>query len=154
MADWAADLTVILEQEYALMSRIVDEARLKTNALKSADIAQIDKIVSREQPLTMQFSSAEEKRLRLLQKNGLERKTLRELLEPAGAEYRQKLKDQLNALTELSRELREINALNGELTQTRLEFYNYLLGAQKTTYENNGKARHDEAKLSLMDRKA
>jgi flagellar biosynthesis/type III secretory pathway chaperone len=154
MGAWAQDLLSILEKEESLLSRISDEARLKTAALKTGDIAGLDKIVNIEQPLSLQLAAAEQKRRALLEGNGKGTLTLSEVAGLAGDEYRDKLKEQLKSLTRVTMSLKRVNALNIELTRSRLEFYNYLRGPGRAVYENDGRVREAVGSTGIIDRKA
>jgi flagellar biosynthesis/type III secretory pathway chaperone len=154
MVAWEQQLSEILEREDSILSRISNEARLKTDALKNGDIVRLDSIVNREQPLALQLQAAEQKRRSLLEDNGLSSQTLSELSERAVPGYKDKLKNQLKSMLQASLRLKRINDLNAELTRTRLEFYNYLRGPGEAEYENNGKVKEVTAANALIDRKA
>jgi flagellar biosynthesis/type III secretory pathway chaperone len=154
MEGWAQQLEAILEKEEAILSRISEEARLKTDALKTGDIAVIDEIVNREQPLVLRLKAAEQARLRLLEKAGLSGLTLGELTRRAGAEDGERLGRRLGSMSKLSGGLKRVNTLNAELTRARLEFYSFLRGNGGFVYENNGRAAEYPKARGLIDTNA
>ena len=153
MGDWIGSIEEILDKERALLDGLLIEAQLKTGALKTGDIAEIDKIVNREQPLLLQLNAAEQQRLRLLEKEGFAGVSLSKLCSFAEDDHKAELKSRLQEMAGILRDLKRINALNSELTRARLEFYQFLSGAGRQGYENDGKPRVAGGSV-LIDKKA
>jgi len=154
METWEQQLTEILEKEETLLQAILDEARLKTVALKSADIKSLGDIVNIEQPLAMRLEAAERKRRDIMDDAGLGGLSLSELTCRVNGDYSDKLEKRLKSMSQILLGLKRINALNIELTRSRLEFYDYLRGAGRQGYENDGRVRQPHRSRAVIDRKA
>lgn len=153
MGTWAEELSAVLRHEEQLLHQLETEARRKTQALKTGDVQGIDRIVNREMPLAMQLDVAERKRLRIMEDNGFAGFTLRQIIEQADGARQEELTALLKSLAEVSAKLHRLNDLNTELTNTRLEFYRFLQGADKATYGNSGRTRQGAAQTALMDQR-
>lgn len=139
MAAWEGQLAQIIEKEISLLDEINGCAREKTDMLANGDVDGIDKIVSKEQTLSLLMQTAEKKRLALLRENRAERKTLRQICSEADSEYRDVLESQLETLTRAVEQLKRTNELNNELTKSRLEFYGKLRSLYSQSVYGYGK---------------
>lgn len=155
MSDFENELTKILEKEYSVLKTLDSCAKEKSEILANGDVDALSSMLAKEQPLAMQCKVLETKRTELLRKNKMFGKTLKEIMETSSPDYKVILKKQLDDLTNITKNLKEKNDLNNELTQSRLEFYGKMRSVlTKPAYGYNKKSgKQGETELSMIDRK-
>lgn len=153
-ADWETELVNLLEKERKILTRFMDIAHQKTEALTGGNISEIDKFVNIEQPLVVQMSALESGRISLLGKKNFQGLTLSQLVEKSG-QKKSELLELFDSMNSLVSELRAANDLNSNITKSRIEFYNFLSGKKqkKNLYENSGRVKGVTEKTGLIDRK-
>lgn len=132
-----AALTQIVEAEAETAGRFVELLQREGEALNSADIDSLDTLVARKNDLAAELSSLAEQRNTLLAKSGFsnDRSGIEAWLgaHPASKSVRKTW----SRLLALAGEARELNRLNGELIQLRMQHNSQaleiLLGASRQT---------------------
>ncbi len=153
--DWERELAQILERERTLISELADCSKQKTDMLASGDLDRLSKMLNKEQPLTLQCQAIESQRLSILKKYKLDGKTLKEICQMADKENKELLETKLEELNDVIKEFKKTNALNKELTKSRLEFYGKMKALfTKPVYGYNGSiSQKSNEGASLIDRK-
>lgn len=123
MAYWEQNLSQLLEREEALLTELENCSEQKTGTLVKGDVDGLDKIVGKEQTLTLQLQAVEKQRQTLLKKNRMSGRKLRDICSAADEQYKEILASQLESLNEIIKKLKDKNEFNGDLTKSRLEFY-------------------------------
>lgn len=123
MANWEQNLSQLLKREEELLTELKNCSDQKTGVLVKGDVDGLDRIVNKEQTLTLRLQAAEKQRQMLLKKNGMSGKKLRDICSVADEQYKEILVSQLESLNEIIDKLKDKNEFNGELTKSRLEFY-------------------------------
>lgn len=155
MSDFENELIKILDKEYSILCELEDCATEKSSILAKGDIDALSKMITREQPLSMQCKVLEAKRINLLRKNNLSGKTLTDILDICSDDCESIFEEQLESLIDVIKSLKEKNSLNNDLTQSRLEFYGRMRSAlTKPVYGYDKKStEQDNSDLSMIDRK-
>lgn len=155
MVTWEQELAQLLEKEKMLFDNLENCSRQKTDILANGDVDGLNKMVNKEQPLSLQCQAAETKRFALLKKYGLSDKTLREICQMADSEYKSILETELESLCVITKKLKKRNTLNNELTKSRLEFYGKMrVLLTKPVYGYDGLASQKSHEgMSIIDRK-
>lgn len=155
MRTWKQELEEALEKEETVVRALLVQASLKTPALQVGNIAELDAIVNREQPLVIQLQNIQDARERLLSQNGLSGKTLREIIEqtPDGWEQLSRRRDTLKTAAS---KLQSLNRQNNAIARSHLEQYDRLVKSLKPSqaiYTNSGAASDSKAGQTFIDQK-
>ena len=155
MVTWESELSQLLEREQALLEGISECESQKTDILAEGDVDSLNKMINREQPLSIQCQAAETRRLALMNKYKLSGKTFREICRLADEEYKNVLEAQHESLSKIANKLKTTNKLNNELTKTRLEFYGRVRSMiSRPVYGYDGTVeKQGQGGRSLIDRK-
>jgi len=155
MATWEQELAQALEKEKALLASIEECSRQKTDVLVKGDVQSLNELISREQPLVLQFQTAELQRLEIMKKYRIGHMTLRDVAADANLAYKEVFISELAALTDITDKLKKRNDLNNELTRSRIEFYGKLRALfAKPMYGNNGmESKRSNSNVGFIDRK-
>lgn len=155
MASWEQELSKALKKEKDILSSLENYSRQKTDVIVKGDAEALGRIVGKEQPLALEFRAAENTRIEIMKKASLEGASLSEAAARAGEEYKEELLESLSTLSAITQKLKKKNALNNELTKSRLEFYARLRAViEKPMYGKNGMVANGSAGgKGLIDRK-
>lgn len=155
MGDWERELSLILDDQTKLLAKLLKCESEKTDFLAKGDIDNINKIIEKEQELSLQCRNIEKHRENYLNNNNLNKKTLRELCAMSKPEYRDLFEQTLFSLTDVVKKLKKTNDLNCKLTKSRLEFYGKVRAlVTKPVYGYDGAASHSTGVgKSIIDRK-
>jgi hypothetical protein len=155
MVTWESELSQLLENERILLEGIADCESKKTQLLAKGDIENINKILNRERPLSIQCQTSETKRIALMTKYKLIGKTFHEVCHLADDKYKNLLEAQHEALRIIANKIKKTNTINSELTKSRLEFYGKIrLMVTKPIYGYDGTiSQKSQGGRSLIDRK-
>ena len=155
MVTFERELAQLLEKERLLLCSLEECSRQKTDILASGDVDELNKIVNKERPLSLQCQAAETQRLTFLKKYSLSGRTLREICSIADDEYINVLETELESLCVIVKKLKKRNTFNGELTKSRLEFYGKVKALiTKPVYGYDGIiSQNSQFDRSFIDRK-
>ncbi|MBB6216410.1 flagellar biosynthesis/type III secretory pathway chaperone [Anaerosolibacter carboniphilus] len=157
-------LITVLKEECNLYKDYLDLAREKKTAVIKGEIKELDHITKREQNMIVNMGKVDQIRTAiigniLLEKNIASVETISELAdlieEPARATIL-KLKDNLAALLE---ETKNLNHINSELLQQALEYVDYNINLltsaqpQSSTYGNKADEKDLKARANIFDAK-
>ncbi len=144
-----------LKEGTQLYSNLLDLEYEKYDAVIKADIKTLDDIVAKEQAYYMKMRGNEQKREKMLEKKGLEGKTLREIIDMSQGEEKTMLNDAYNELNELLKEVKKINGMCRTLIEVRLRRVDNALnelGEKENTYTDT-EHKNGSAKSLMISKK-
>jgi flagellar biosynthesis/type III secretory pathway chaperone len=146
MQDLVAGLVGLLEEQEALIRRLIELGREETRALRKEDLARLSVLVAEQERSSQELGRLEARRWALQQEisrrlgRSASEVSLQELAEQAGPGGRE-LEQVVVRLRRSSEELRELNRINRTLVHQALAYINRVLGAlgsQAARYDGEG----------------
>ncbi|MGB9919125.1 MAG: flagellar protein FlgN [Moorellales bacterium] len=132
MQDLVAGLVGLLEEQEALIRRLIELGREETRALRREDLVRLSTLVAEQERYSQELGRLETKRWALQQeigrRVGRSEVSLQELAEQAGLTAGE-MEQVVVRLRRSSEELKELNRINRTLVQQALAYINGVLGA-------------------------
>ncbi len=127
------ELISVLDNEVVLYEDILKMSKDKTTVIVEGKVNELEKIIRSEQSLILQMSKIENQREILINKISKvmnqkpEELTLSFLIENSNKEQGEKLKSRQQGLSNILRELGNVNQLNSQLIRSSLDYINFSL---------------------------
>lgn len=146
MAEAILELIHLLEQQEALIKRLIALGREQTRALREDDLNALQRLMEEQEGLSQKLHSLERERMALVEKLAPELSaagstTIKNLLAQEGP-HRERLATLAARLHASYVELKELNEINRRLIQQTLAYVNRVLAAwrsQETIYDRSGR---------------
>ena len=116
------DLITVLEREFDLCSEMVMLLQKEKDIIADFDLEKLDSHLREKELVASKINMCEEARAQVLQKLGLQNKTLSEISVVAEAGYSQRLSFIASQFKSITESISELNTLNGLLIEKSL-FY-------------------------------
>lgn len=155
------ELTGILQQQRDLVAKMLTTAEQKNIALRDNNLDELNNTVQQLTKLTLDMAKLDPKReeiqVRLEQVLGLERgATLTQMLPQAPLELQTHLKELQSEIKEDFNKLREINEINGVLTNRALQVNSALLKifnpGNSQTYQPTGSVKQTAKGIEMLNK--
>lgn len=159
-------LVQTLQKLLVLHEHLLTLAKQKSNILKTGDIDSLNQQMKEEQKYILAIKQIENERIKLVQQMLSNYRlrddeyTLSKVIEVSNEPLKQKLKDIKSKLIVIIEELKQVNALNQQLTHQSLQFVNVTLDMLRpepiaTNYGHpDKKEKENQSKRSMFDSKA
>jgi flagellar biosynthesis/type III secretory pathway chaperone len=132
MTDPFESVVGLLQEETEAHRRLLDLARQEQRALVRGDVAALQRLVAAQEEVVAQVRGLERARMQLLELvadrvgRPVDRLSLRELVSSCPPDVARRLDQQREQLTEVLRELADVNKANALLVRAHLEYVQHL----------------------------
>jgi flagellar biosynthesis/type III secretory pathway chaperone len=123
-------LIKVLEKEFSLCTRMVELLQQEKDVIISLDPKALEQLLKEKESITSSIRVCDEEREKILIDLGFKDKTVSEVAELAGTDYRDKLTGIASKFTSIIHSITELNQFNSRLIERSLYYiktsYNFL----------------------------